>query len=266
MLTFRSNFGPNKILAISIIAVFALTIVPPALAADQADQQKSDFCSRLSFIAKDIIANIDANRSSIDNGRPNFVNGIKQRRDNFDGRLKSARSLWDQRRNQQYAALADHAKTAAQKTAVEDYRSTIESAIATRRTAVDLAISNFRTAVDAKIDSDRGNIDAVATEFKNQVQAAINTAQSDCSKAAPSDQVRQGLTQSLQSIRLAFEQNSSAVDQVKNELIRLDQQKRDSIETAIGQFKQTAETAAQSLKASLGGDQSLAKPSMTNSL
>lgn len=237
---------------VSVVAAFAIALagIGPAAAANRG----SDFCNQLGKISVDISTKLNQNIGGPAQHPLDVASQIKTRRNDFDKKLKAARDSWNQQRQNQYASLLTKAKTDEQKAAIEQYKNTIEAATLARRSSVDAAIVGYRGAVDMDIASDRGNIEGIGQDFASDVRQAISTAKNSCAQGAEPSQVRAGFAASLQAAHQKLDVARDGTDQVKVGLQTLDQTKRAAIEQAIGQFRQTAESAAQTLRSSFGED------------
>lgn len=250
------TFNPAKLLALAAIGLYAIATVTMAIPARAAilgspSSSEASFCARFNTIGGSILSRLNMRGDNLGDHQDTTLGRIQAARLRFDAQLKADRARWTDLRNQQYQALMAKANTSAQKSAVTQYRDTVETAITARQDAVDTAIAMYRSAADAGVSSRQGDVDAIATKFKTQVQTAIDNAQSSCDAGTSPVVVRQAFVDAIANAQKDLSEARAGVEKIRTNIQLLDQTKRKSIDAAINQFKQTAEAAAKSLEAAM---------------
>ncbi len=168
-----------------------------------------------------------------------------------DEKLIQSRAKWDENRQQHYQKLYENAKNDDQKKAIDQFRATVETAVAKRRAAVDESIETFRNTIISSVSSRQGSVDSLIDNYKSELNTAKNSAQSNCSNGISSPEVRQNYRNQLQSARNNLLSGKQGIEKVDDNINAAVQNRRTSIDQAISTFRATLQQTRDALKTSL---------------
>lgn len=217
----------------------------------QANQQGA-FCSRFAESTGKIGNNLMDRYSKFEARQGNRMNILETNRGEREAKLEGSRSQADERRNEMYQKLEARAKTDAEKTAVEEFKKTVEAAIDTRRAAVDAAIAQFRKDVDAAISGRKDDMESAAADFKSAVEAAMNKTKADCEDGTDPETVRSNFKNSLQVARTALQNDRQGADKVGEQVRTSAEVRRVAVKKTLDEFKATVGSARFELKQAFG--------------
>lgn len=215
------------------------TTTPPA----------SQLCARLSDLEAKIDQQIETRKAKIEASRTDAENRIKSRWEERDAKLAANRKQHDFNRSQHYEKLEARATTDAQKTAVEQFRTEMEAAVALRREAVNVAGLTFRQGLSNALTSRTAKVDTAMGAYANSVTTAIDKAQADCASGIAPKTVRSTLQADLKAAREKFVADKRAIEALISQMEPLVTARKAALQKAADDFKAAAEAATAKLRA-----------------
>jgi hypothetical protein len=250
----KVHFNRAQIASVMVAGGLLMSLTAPAYARDGDTAHTAAtaaFCSRLGTLQTQTTNAVTERVAKLGTTRTDGDAQHRSRREGVDDKLVTARAKADAERKLHYAKLGDKATTDAQKQALEEFKSTIEPAVATRRAAVDAADTAYRSGVDQLIARHRTSIDSAVASFKTGVNAAFAQAQVGCAAGTSADQIRTTLVASLKTARTTLQTSLQNADKVKGNVAPLDATRKQAVNAAVASFKTTARSAGETLKAAL---------------
>lgn len=223
------------VLALAIIAL-QLTNVGTATAQAVRAEAKLPFCQSIEAIAIRMESDIESKKM------PQY-NKIS----NLNPELDSKRAEADTMRSQHFEKIVKKYNTPDQSRAIAEYRQTILGAIAKRRTAVDSARQDFKDAANALQATHQQVVAQAEQNLQSSIEASIATAKTDCSSGGSSEQARDTFKAALDQARNQFQ---ALVKPQPNQLQALNlliTTRKQAIEVAVAEFRQTAYDAKEKL-------------------
>ena len=223
------------VLALAIIAL-QLTNVGTATAQAVRAESKIPFCQNIDVIAIRMESGIASKKM------PQY-NKIS----NLNPELDSKRAEADTMRSQHFEKIVKKYNTPDQSRAIAEYRQTILGAIAKRRTAVDSARQDFKDAANALQATHQQVVAQAEQNLQSSIEASIATAKTDCSSGGSSEQARDTFKAALDQARNQFQ---ALVKPQPNQLQALNlliTTRKQAIEVAVAEFRQTAYDAKEKL-------------------
>ncbi len=212
---------------------------------------KNIFCDNLDQATVSISEKMSGVRSRIDRQREARDSAMEGKRNTQDESLNGIRSTRDARRIEWYAKLDDQATTDARKTAVEDFKKTVDDAIDARRDTVDDAVATFRSDVDALVSGKKTSVGSVADDFQNAFDTAIEKAKADCGAGKDTTAVKNAFRTSLKSAKDTLATERKAVDGIGSRIDALSTTRDTAVRKAVDAFGVTIKSATETLKTAL---------------
>ncbi len=223
------------VMAVAIVAL-QLTNVGAATAQGARAEAKQPFCQSIEAIAIRMESGIASKKM------PQY-NKIS----NLNPELDSKRAEADTMRSQHFEKIVKKYNTPDQSRAIDEYRQTILGAIAKRRLAVDTARQDFKDAANALQATHQQVVAQAEQNLQASIEASIATAKTDCSSGGSSEQARDTFKAALDQARNQFQ---ALVKPQPNQLQALNlliTTRKQAIEVAVAEFRQTAYDAKEKL-------------------
>jgi hypothetical protein len=169
-----------------------------------------------------------------------------------DAKLAGLRMAWDANLKNQFSALEVNAQTDAQKTAVTNFETITNAAVATRRLAVDSAIKTFRAGMQNTITTRQGQLDQLVSTSATSRQTLWSKAEADCAAGVDAKTVMANLKSGLQAIRTQTQTDKQNVVKTNTVVATLVAARKAAFDKAFSDFKATMEQARISLKKAFG--------------
>ncbi|MEI7749792.1 MAG: hypothetical protein WCJ25_02210 [Candidatus Moraniibacteriota bacterium] len=211
-------------------------------------QVKGQFCNRFTETAGSISEKLSGIQSRIDGRGVDKTGTIDGNRATRDANLKSVRLGQDTRRAEWYAKLDETATTDAQKTAVEEFKKTVDAAVMARRSAVDSAIAAFRSGVDALVSGKKTSATSAADNFRSAVDAAITVAKSDCAAGNDPEAIRSMFRASLKAAKDTLATERKSVEGIGPQIDTLAKTRNAATKSAVETFNAALKAATEKLK------------------
>lgn len=177
----------------------------------------------------------------------------EDRRNDRDAKLDENRAEQDAKRAQWYDRLLAEADTDAERSAVAEFKATMEKAVADRRSATDAAIGTFRSEVDKLVTGKKTGTDTAMTAFKAAYDKAVTDAKNACEGDSPDPKaIRGAFMDAMKDARADFHEARSAIVGIGEQVKALAATKNAAIKSAMETFRETAEQARLTLRTALG--------------
>jgi hypothetical protein len=164
-----------------------------------------------------------------------------------DQKLSDKRIKSESDKASRYTKRYTHAKTDAQKAALDTYKATVEKALTDRRTAIDSAIKAFRDGVTLIFTGTDGTTKTAYDTFKTGIDTAFATASADCTAGLkkPAD-IRASFEASVKTARKALEANINTTD-IRAQVTALATTRKNAFTAAESAYKTTVSAARSEL-------------------
>ncbi len=208
-----------------------------------------DFCQNIDAIAAKISSDLGNKDSRFDDRKEERSKKIYDKRTTRDVVREEKRSERDDKHDTRIEALMAKADTDAERAAVEKFKQTLEEATKVRREAIDVAVETFRAGVDKLIKDKFVDMDGDLEAFKEAMDEAIAQAKADC--AADKDP-KPAFLAAVKAARDNFK--TSKPEMIKEEIKKLVDARKASVDAAVNTFKTTMKAAFEELKTAFGGE------------
>ncbi len=208
-----------------------------------------NFCANIDK-AMQLEKKLVENQAKIEQKRQEQQQKIAERWVNRNSKQEETRNKWDENRNDFFLALEEKATTDAQKQATLAFRQSVKVAITAHRAAIDSAIEAFRKSVEESVASKKNSTIGLVNTFKNEVQAAIAKAETDCALSNSDPVAIRAIFQtSMKAAKDKFLSGKKEVEGINNSMQALINARKQAIEKATADFKAAMEQARIALKA-----------------
>lgn len=176
-----ANFTMKKNYKTTIATVIVSAVIISGIFSDSASAViRINFCSNLVQTISLLDQRIIIHEEALKTLQTNRLNNLKNSRELRDTQLTELKQNVLTNLGVTYAKIEILAKTGEQKTAVSNFKTTMENAINTRKNSITIAASNYRQEIDRIIASRSSAIDTAINNFKNSYQAAVKKSKADC--------------------------------------------------------------------------------------
>lgn len=169
-----------------------------------------------------------------------------------ESKLIDLRSSADKKRLEHYKKLYEKYPSDSQRAAIDQYRSTIATAINQRRQAIDATRLNYVGDLNKLIESHQRKVHDSEQSIIDAVQSAYTNAKTSCSNGIDESVVKSSFKNSIKSARENFVSNKQKALMDKDSLQELKKNREASLQVALDNFKKTAEEARTKLLQALG--------------
>lgn len=252
----------NKILASALVAVFAFAAASPVLAENRAttttqknsesDQARKMICQNIQKFQQNLNKRLTDRQERLDSRLEDRTQKVKDFKADRQDALVKFRETRDGNFRRHYEKLLERAKTDAQKTAVNEFKTTMNAALVARRTTVDAANRAFQEGLKTAWASRKTAIENARKEFAASVDAAKKQAAADCSNGLSAGTIAEKYRAALKAAREKLVSDSKASPKIADALDQLKETRRAAIEKAFGTFKLALESAIKKLKTAFG--------------
>lgn len=223
------------VMAVAIVAL-QLTNVGAATAQGARAEAKQPFCQNIDVIAIRMESGIESKKM------PQY-NKIS----NLNPELDSKRAEADTMRSQHFEKIVKKYNTPDQSRAIAEYRQTILGAIAKRRIAVDTARQDFKGAANALQATHQQVVAQAEQDLQASIGVIVASAKTDCSSGSSSEQARDTFKAALDQARNQFRARVKPQPNQLQALNLLITTRKQAIDLAIAEFRQTAYDAKEKL-------------------
>lgn len=243
--------------SLTTMAIIALTIglsmtsVVHAETVPSREPIKADICSRVDGLNNKMEDSLSNKQQDIEKRRKQQSKKIQTNYEDKTSQISSLRSQWDKNRSNHYEKLSEKASTQEQKSAIEEFKNTIEAAVAKRRALFDRATQDYRNSIDLAINNRQNGIDEIVSTYKTNINQAKDQLEKDCQESKSDTEIRNKFNNSLQEAKSKLTNNSNGIDQIALQVNQAKQNRLDTIEQAISEFKSTLESAKENLRIAL---------------
>lgn len=236
--------------AIALGAGLLLSLYVPLFANAQVISQGS-FCNSLTTVQTRIMERHTERATTHAGKRSDVENKFAEKKTERLGRLDANRNKTNTARTAQYARLESLAQTDAQKSAVAEFKKTLENAIATRRASIDDAIKTFEASTQRLWDAREADAKSFASDHKKDMDALFVTAQTSCRRGENPADVRDTLRIAMSKLNTTYRERAQAMTHT-TEIKTARETLRTATQTAEEKFKASTKTARETLRASFG--------------
>jgi hypothetical protein len=257
-------FAPYKLISTgTLLTLVAVQLVVPIYAfaettrevmmkRTETQMETRGICARIDALEANVESRADKRQTSLSEKGTTRLEKLETSRAERTDNLDSRRDEWDTNRTERYEKLMARATTDAQKSAVTNFETAIEAAVAKRRATIDSAISAFRTGIDTAVSTRKTTISGAITTFDAARKSAFDKAKASCTAGTDASSVRTTLQNDLKAATDQFSANRQAADKVETQLNALAETRRKTVETAISEFKVTLKSEIEKLKTAFG--------------
>ncbi len=220
-----------------------------------ADKKSEKVCERISKRIESM-GKKTADREQLAQGKiTQRLTQVQQKRTIGHEELLARREMRDTQRQAFYDKLLMKAITDEQKTAVQQFETTIEEAVTIRRAAIDNATKKMQTDVDALTTKKQDEIDQLFADYKTAENAAIVKAKGACTDTSSETDLKsiaKTLNDDLKTARETFRSGVRDTRTMGSEIHVLTQRKKEAAQNAIDAFKVTMLKARVELQNAFG--------------
>jgi hypothetical protein len=236
-----------------LISLLGIAILSPGfvLAEDRVERRPNErlviSCERLLDSQMNMLGRVSESTQMFDARRLEGIKRIAERREKINENLTQVREKWDENYEERFALISERASTEEQKTAVEEFQTTIRDALLARRTTVDEAMKAFREGVDVIVSEKETENESLKAELKAKTEEAFNQAKADCEAGVEPRIAMAKLMESFRNTKtssLRTGDSSGIGDEIKN----LSQTRNEAVKMAQEKFKATLDEAVLKLK------------------
>lgn len=223
-------------------------LVSPVASYAQTAPARVNFCSRIDQIIAPIEQRMTDRDTKLKSKWQEVDANLAKRIAERSARLTDRRGARDENREAHYAKLEARATNDAQKQAVANFKTTVESAVVTRKASVDSAILALQQSIAQTIEARRVAVTAAKNELTTAKSAAIAKAKTDCSAGVDPKTVRETFRASMKAAQDKFRTDYQSIGKLKGSFESVRQIKKQAVEKAISDFKIVLEKARTDLK------------------
>jgi len=220
------------------------------------DKKRAEETSRLSKLCSKyantrINTDLEDKRNNLSERLRERDGDLSTRRTDWDAKRTEARTIADEKRQEHYTKLLQQAVSETQKAAIEQFKSTVETAVVARRTSQDTAREEYRKGVDMVTSERKTELTDASTDFKQSVEAALAKAKSSCENGTPLDTVKATLKADLELARVELKNAGESAPDVSESIKALVEKRKNTLEGAKATFAAALEKAKADLKEAL---------------
>lgn len=208
-------------------------------------------CAKLNQLDPKIEKSLSQKQLNLENHRKEQSNKIQSSFDNKTSQINQSRELWDKNRLEHYDKLSDKANTQEQVDALNQFKSTIESAVIKRRAIYDQANNEYRNAIKNIIGNNQSTIDIVISNYQTQLTQARLQATQDCESNIEDAEVKNNFNSKLKTAKANLEDNKVGIEQISSQISLIRQNRTTLLENAAQEFKTTLQGAKEQLRLAL---------------
>lgn len=235
-----------------LVSFLLVAIVFPSFAiakSENAEENKGKgFCERISSLSENINKRIGNNGHNLYQKRIEINDQFKEKRREYLENKEQRREKWDINREEHFSKLKEKAGTNEQKEAINRIMETLQIAISARREAIDMAINKYRQELDKLKEDRKVSVDNLIKNYKANIQLVFEKAQADCENGADPKTVNERIRTELKDLKDSFIKEKKGLSDIKGALRELVSVKKKAMETAISEFKITAQITIADLK------------------
>jgi hypothetical protein len=220
-------------------------------------QKKTEIlCGRIENVVTRLEKNIDSDRINLRERSEERIREMKENGESREAELEERRIMRDETREKFYSELEEKAgDDSAKKTAVKNFKTTVEKAIQTRREAIDNAKKTMNTGIDQSIQTRTENGETLRTEFKAEIEKLISEAKNVCDEDTTSVELKDLLSKLKEDVKIARDNYKAKLGKskkVQETIQQLREERKSTVKTAIENFKATIKVAQEELKLAMG--------------
>jgi hypothetical protein len=155
-----------------------------------AQSDADSFCEQVVSISETAEAKVVEKKKAFELKQAEHFNRMANNRLANDKKWLEKKDTWDIESAQKFATLEGKAKSAEEKQAVEEFKTSVTGALEIRRRAVEKAIADFRSDIDEEIEARTEALDMGIKEFQTAVELATTNAEGSCANSVESAAVR----------------------------------------------------------------------------
>lgn len=212
-----------------------------------------NFCTNLSTTTVTINSKISDLNSKLTAAQSNRTTQLSTNRAKWDAAIVANRAKWDANRQTEYTELQAKATTDAEKSAVNTYITSLQTAIQSHRGANNAARATFRSGEDNLISQHQKIVNDQVSVFTANVDGAETTANTSCQTAKPANEtIRASFVGSLKTARETYRSDRTSDSAVSAQIKQLASARTAAIQNNDATFKSAADQARTALKAAFG--------------
>ncbi len=212
------------------------------------DRISEQFCERFGETFAKMAERMTEAENRLRERHENHAGEWEGRWNDQDGKLGELRTEQDARREEWYGKLDDLAETDEEREAVGVFRDAVDTAVDARRDAVDAAREAFQDAVEALSDDRQDDRDTLAARYREQVKAAVATAEAACENGDDMGEIRTQFRNALQSAHGALGEERDGSNGLGEEISKLAGIRNEAIRVAMEDFHDALDVAKADLR------------------
>ncbi|MDO9231638.1 MAG: hypothetical protein Q7U36_04155 [bacterium] len=265
----------KKLSKISLIAFLALTFIFPSVSLavgnapsqEARDAKKAEIqeakdakkeeiqtnktektCAMISNQAEQIQNRLTERIAKLTQKRTETQASIDERVAQRTAKRTERRAKWEATKTANWEKLRTKAGTDEQKTAVEKFIATVQTAVKTKNDAIDATLTQLRAEIQTRNNERKSEIDAQIASYKNAVASITSQVQSDCSAGKDAKTIRESYRTQMQQARETFQNRERNREEFNAEIKTLKDAKKSEVTAILETFKKTVEDAKAELR------------------
>lgn len=233
-----------------LVVLIAVGAVAPATALDF-NHGQNDFCASLEARTKRVDAGLAVSQAQVrqawqqQNDRMRVMSSEQQ-----SSRIDSSAAI-DAQRTNNLRELRQHATSAVQRAAIDDYKSTQAQAIALRRTAVGQADDAFTAAIKRLVANRQATQAGQVEALRIALDDSLRTASGECAAGVEPSTVSHDFATATNTSRQTFMAQRKSDGAISAQVTALSQKRRLAVSAANQVYLTTMIQARQNLQAAL---------------
>jgi hypothetical protein len=206
----------NKLTNTGVASLLMVIVsTSPAMAIPDTTNRNNELpsiaCNRITTLKNNSEKTIDTQLSNLETVFANQLSKITEKEATNDQKITTTRTAAkNQFEEKIQTILAQTGLTESQIQAINDYKNNIQTANVTRQSAVDAARSEYRTALSNTVSAQQQILTQSVKNYKTAVSTAFNNANTNCSQAGSSAELRLSVKTARESLTAARETSKSA--------------------------------------------------------
>ncbi len=226
---------------------FFLGLLVPAYS--YAAPENPQMCSKITDLSEKTTQQVQSAKTDFETRLETRTKSITDREADRDTKLQTLRSDADKNFDAQIAAVANNLVALPDVTALNDFKTTVETVRSDREVAFDKAIAAFRSALDTLLSTRKDAADEALTSFQTTMATALTSAETDCNAGAAPQTVRAELKGALQAARDNLKTSKNINTPLAPIIDELTKIRRKSATTALANYDLAIKKAVDVLEA-----------------
>lgn len=209
-------------------------------------------CENLGTFSNNSMARLSENIAKRETKLNSRQAEMQTKRNSKDQKVSELRAEALKRQEANFDKILAKATTTEQKTAVNEFISSVKQAVTVRQEAVNAYRNAYRSGVDQTLVDRKNKLESAITLNKTATENAIAQAKTDCANGVDSTIVRTNLQNSVRGAHESFKATVNGMGKISDSVKNLIETRKTSFEKTHSDFRNILETLKVTLKGKLG--------------